>query len=252
MKLKINSDIFFLKNKIGVKPLSISFGDSESKGDILITQLDNPKINLRISNTDPAKLLSDFGYNFIEGNGFLKANLLITAGDLRTLNGQVDVNFQEAVLKNIDLSYYLQVAKALIEKEAMPAQKGGNETDVGKLIATLNFRNGTAYNDDLTFSSNLLTGKGKGNINLVNKSINYQFKIHPVGKYAFADIVINLTGPLDHPKQEFDMGRLTRSIAQHYAKELINKQKENLQKEVKSKLNDVLAHKNLNLSNLFG
>ncbi len=128
----------------------------------------------------------------------------LTPSAVGSLNGRGSVLFRDGKLKGFDIA-------GAIRKYTNPAasQDGAQETDFAQLSGTFDVKNGIAHNQDLFMASPLLRVTGKGTIDLVQKSMDYEVKPRVVGSLKGQGdtflrkgltIPLHIYGPFDTPK----------------------------------------------------
>lgn len=128
----------------------------------------------------------------------------LTPAAVSTLNGRGTVLFRDGRLKGFDIA-------GAIRKYTNPeAYKAGpKETDFAQLSGSFDVKNGMAYNQDLFLASPLLRVTGKGKIDLVQKSLDYEVTPRVVGSLKGQGdtflrkgltIPLHIYGPFDAPK----------------------------------------------------
>ncbi len=128
----------------------------------------------------------------------------LTAKAINTLNGRGNVLFRDGKLKGFDIA-------GTIRKFTHPAssQEGAQATDFAQLSGSFDVKNGIADNKDLFMASPLLRVTGKGKINLVEKSLDYEVKPRVVGTLKGQgdtylrkglSVPLHIYGPFDAPK----------------------------------------------------
>lgn len=174
---------------------------------------------------------------------------------MKDLNGTAKLNFNQGVLKGIDIGYLVDSAIALANKQPMPTTNT-DQTEFGTLTATAVIHGGLIKNQDLYINSPRFDTKGAGQVSLPDQQIDYHLqsivkqtpgvdKNNLSNLYGFP-IPIVIKGNLSNPDIRLDMEALMKSIA---GKE-IQKAKERLQEKIKDKvpgkagefLNNLLGH----------
>lgn len=160
---------------------------------------------------------------------------------LQQLNGSGRLNLSHGVLRGIDISYYVETAAALVNKQNLPTRSPNNETAFGEVSGTGHIENGILYNNDLVLDSPLYTVKGKGSIDLINKTLNYHLEVVAkpgkvneklLGLYG-KTVPITVSGSLEDPTVSLDTLALMREIG----KEQLQKVGEQIQKALPDKAN---------------
>jgi len=128
----------------------------------------------------------------------------LTPAAVNTLNGRGTVLFQDGKLKGVDIA-------GAIRKFTDPKgyQAGPKETDFARLSGSFDVKNGIASNQDLFMASPLLRITGKGTIDLIRKTLDYEVKPRIVGTLKGQgdsllrrglSIPLHIYGPFNAPK----------------------------------------------------
>jgi len=163
---------------------------------------------VHISGVQAGPLLSTLAdFNMLEGSMDMDTKFHatgLTPQAVNTLNGRGTVLFRDGKLKGFDIA-------GAIRKFTNPTayKAGPKETDFAQLSGSFDVKNGIATNRDLFMASPLLRVTGKGTINLVAKTLDYEVKPRVVGSLkgqgsSFLrpglSIPLHIYGPFDAPK----------------------------------------------------
>ncbi|MBL4775645.1 MAG: AsmA family protein, partial [Mariprofundus sp.] len=166
------------------------------------------KESVHISHVQAGPLLKTLAdMDMLEGSMDMDTKLYgtgLTPAAIRTLNGRGTILFQNGKLKGFDIA-------GAIRKYTNPKayQEGPKETDFAQLSGSFDIKNGIAVNRDLFMASPLLRITGKGKINLVNKTLDYEVKPRVVGTLKGQgstflrrglSIPLHIYGPFESPK----------------------------------------------------
>ncbi len=184
--------------------------------------------------------------NFIAGTAnfstMLNSNGNTVQSLIRNLNGSGHFNFKNGQINGINVEYELARAKALLDKKTIPNKPKSNSTPFGNITGSYNINNGLINNNDLQITNQHFVGKGAGELNLVQSSLNYKLNILPkdddLKEYR---IPIKITGALTTPSVQLDMDDILKQVLEKQKKRLIEQQKQRLQQEVKKHI----KHKDL-------
>lgn len=230
-------------NFIRFNPITANLYQGKFNGDVdvkRITQIPNITTNAQLSNIQIEPLLKDIKpSDSVKGSGSANVSLhLTTAGNnadaiLQHLNGKALFSVEKGVLEGIDISYWINSAKNLLNTQAGSAPTNTQQTELGNLSGTFVIVNGIAHNDDLILKSPKLNATGKGVINLVDQNLNYQINAQAMdanGKPEGITIPLLVSGTFDHVKIRPAMDSLiTTEIKNH-----LEGQKENIKKQITS------------------
>lgn len=155
----------------------------------------------------------------------IQTDLSNSASIRNQLNGDLSMNVADGAFIGIDVADTISQAKSLLGKSEDSTEQLDNDaqTEFALLGMTGLIRNGILSSDDFDMSSTLLRASGKGQINLVNETIDYVVK--PVlsenvrgegkstlGKLSGIPIPIKISGSLYDPKISIDfVGAVTES-----------------------------------------
>ncbi|MCE3238733.1 MAG: AsmA family protein [Gammaproteobacteria bacterium] len=210
----------------------------------------------RLVNVQVAPLLHDLGANqkltftgignidFQTTTQGLDANIL-----LKNLNGISHISFNQGTLQGIDFAYLLDSAYAFAKQKPLTTTNT-HQTDFGNLTATILIQEGVLINNDLVMDSPRFKTTGKGNLNLVNKKIDYHLQVflnklsvnqrNDWGNLYGLAIPIRVVGDVQNPTISLDTAALAQEIAQEEIKKVQLKVKEQLQDKVKGKAGKLL------------
>ncbi len=164
--------------------------------------------SVHISRVQAGPLLATLAdFNMLEGSMDMDTKFHatgLTPKAVNTLNGRGTVLFRDGKLKGFDIA-------GALRKFTNPTayKQGPKETDFAQLSGSFIVKNGIATNQDLFMASPLLRITGKGTINLVNKTLDYEVKPRVVGTLqgqgsSFLrpglSIPLHIYGPFDAPK----------------------------------------------------
>lgn len=183
----INVKLSMKNNILNISPITANLYQGNYLGNILINlkgkvpqiTADNQLTNVQ---TEPLfNALSNVRSIQLTGTANLNAHLTMQGADkdslIKSLNGQGKIAVNNGVLKGINLSYWISLAKALINHQASPAQPNVNQTDFGNLTGSFTIANGLLQNNDLLLQAPNWHATGFGAINLVGQQIDYKLSI---------------------------------------------------------------------------
>ena len=220
-----------LSEKINIEPIQAMLGD----GSI------NAKLMIDLSNASPILVLNANAES-IEAGSLLRAmthkdlltgtlnfnTKLQTEGNTKSawrsnLNGTGKINLREGVIKGMDFAS--SVIKGLTILKRGPQRVQQDEEDQTRFTsfdASYVIQNGIVSNNDLQIKSNILNITGRGNINLINQTLNYRLN----AKYLpQANLVIPLavTGAIEKPTIRPDLAELGGEVIKSTIKKEIQK-----------------------------
>ena len=134
---------------------------------------------------------------------------------LNNLQGSGSLDVKQGVINGIDLNFWL-LQGASVLKKLTPSFKGNtNQTPFNGMHATFTIYQGILSNQDLLISTQQLSAKGQGSINIPQVTINYHVFAQSNDKSLLANtmqIPIVIKGSLLNPKIQLDMPVLTASL----------------------------------------
>lgn len=187
-------------------------------------------LNTQLSAMQLTPLLQQFvGKDLVSGLGNLKFDLTSggsTIGDVRRgLNGTVALNFENGAVKGFNLGQIIRQGQTLLSGQ-IPASATAepDKTDFTAITFAADIVNGVLKSDQLNALSPLFRVGGRGEIDLVNETLNYLALPTIVGsgkgqggkgieELAGLTIPIKLTGSLFAPKYKLDLSTALKQKA---------------------------------------
>ena len=133
------------------------------------------------------------------------------------LDGTMKFGVDDGKIRGINITHAVQSALALLDRKAPPA-KTSEDTPFDFMRGTATITNGVMRNDDLTGDLIAMNVTGKGQINLVDETIDYDLLASVpegqksadlgLGKAAGKSVPISISGSLDDPSVKADVGAL--------------------------------------------
>ena len=166
------------------------------------------------------------------------------AAILRSLGGKIDFNVKQGALNGLDLSYELQRAQILLQKQLPPARSGPERTPFNSFAGSANLDKGVARNDDLSIETDLLRAHGQGTLDLGTKAIDYRLTVslYKPGDKKAADVPLLLSGNLENLKIRPDLEALAAARVRQEVNDRLQGKQEELRKKLGDKLRDLLGH----------
>ena len=172
-------------------PISARLYAGQYQGDIKIDASGTRPIltaNEQLADVRAESVLQDLtGSARLEGVGDfnLKIHTDLTNAQTMTqnLSGNFGMSFLDGAIVGINIAETIRSAKATLDKQVNNTAGSGQnpKTDFSELTMTGVIEQGVIKSDDLMMRSPLLRVTGKGKVDLVNESINYQVKPVLVG-----------------------------------------------------------------------
>jgi AsmA protein len=155
--------------------------------------------------------LGDFNMN-------IGTDLSSTRSAREALAGHFDLEVHDGAINGIDITDTLRKANALLGRQTVTASatEDGKKTPFSRLSMTATIKRGIVSSDDLVLSSPLLRMTGKGQVDLVNETIDYEVaptlegsavdQLGPqLDKLRGKPIPLKLSGSLYQPKIKVDI-----------------------------------------------
>jgi AsmA protein len=244
--------------KVRLNPSEAALFGGRYQGDIRVdARQDVPSVSMneRISNVDFAALFGAlFETSRVAGKGNATAQVKgagrTTDALLGNLSGDVAFDVADGALEGVDLWYEIRRARALLDKQSMPAREGPARTPFTSLRGTGVVTNGVLANNDLEAALDYLRVTGKGTVNLPQSTLDYSLKatvlkLPAEGTAAAAggsadlvraEIPVSVTGSLSDPKVRPDVEAYLKGRAQ----QAIEEHSDEIEKKLKDKLGDKL------------
>ncbi len=158
-----------------------------------------------------------------------------------SLNGNIDFNFKDGIIKGFNIQKMIDQGKSLIGGKALPPSNKNDQTVFSVIKGSARITNGLVSNNDLYAEASKLRVMGKGSANLVSEKIDYSITAKLLKREASATepekikgipIAINVGGTFSKPTYTLDIvAMLTEKN-----KEKINATKDKLLKKLDEKL----------------
>lgn len=177
-------------------------------------------LNTSLAAMQLTPLLKNFaGKDLVSGLGNIKFDLTstgLTVGEARrTLNGDIALNFENGAVKGFNLAEIVRQGQSLLRGTPYTATEP-QQTDFTAISFGAKIVNGVLKSDNLNAASPLFRLAGKGEIDLVQETLNYLVSPTVVGtskgqggkgleELAGLTIPIKLTGSLFAPKYKLDL-----------------------------------------------
>ena len=239
-------------------------GSGDITLDVLPGTVPGYALKAALKGISAAPLLLDLtGKDSVSGQGAVTLDLSSagrTVGAVkRALNGDVAFNLVNGAVKGFNLAQVIRKGEALAQLNlndvANAAVSESRQTDFAELKGAGHFRNGVLHSDQLSAANPLLRLSGAGDLDLVNRTIDYLAK--PVlvntitgqggkslSQVAGIEIPIRLTGDLYAPKVSIDwQAALQQQAAAKLREKLgvseddVRQQREALRQKAKDEIN---------------
>lgn len=158
-----------------------------------------------------------------------------------SLDGKLDFNFNNGVIRGFNLQKIIDNAKALIEGTALPTENKNDQTVFSVISGTAYITNGLVSNNDLYAEASRLRVNGAGTASLVTDKLDYKVNAKLLKSEATATeaetikgvpVVINVGGTLAKPSYQLDVA----AMLLEKNKDKINKKKDELLKKLDDKV----------------
>lgn len=235
---------------IHLKPLSAKLYEGHYRGDMLLDTRGRAPlfaVHERLEGVQTGPLLKDYMNNdILVARADAEIRLLsggLTVDEIqRRLKGTVMVTFSDGALKGVNLARMIREVAAVAKGEPLPADDQPKATDFTDLQATFRIKGGRVSNDNLRMNSPFLRVAGKGEVDLLQRRIDYLLRARlvnsPAGQGGKAleelqglDIPIRVSGNLDQPKFQVDKAFITRVLRRKVEKKIRKKLEKELEKK---------------------
>jgi AsmA protein len=251
---KVSSSLNLASAKLSLNDVNASLYQGKIKASLTLNLNNNQfSFSNNIENINASPFITDLLHsNIISGR--LNANLTLEGilSKIETFNGNATVNFKNGQLNRIDLdaieinlTNFIQsfVKNNILDvlshlgNSFKPEQFKQKSTPFNLLTGRLQIANGIIYNKNLTLNSKKYIVKGQGNINLVNKTIDYKLALNSTSKNKYikkaqkmlgGNFPITIKGSLSNPKTMPDVGIINHVLKDKTIKKTIKKQLNNL------------------------
>jgi AsmA protein len=157
---------------------------------------------------------------YISGAASVKAKLLgagNTVGEIRrSLSGNGDMKFADGAIHGFNVALSLRKARAVLKGEQSNVASTTQQTDFSQLTASFTVKDGILNNPDLLVMSPAIRMDGKGDVNLVNETIDYHATPAIVAsskgqggvsrdELKGVAVPIHCTGPIADPECKIDI-----------------------------------------------
>lgn len=192
------------------------------------------------------------GKDALEGTGQVKLDVRtagtrvsqLTAG----LNGNASLLLRDGAVRGINLAKSLREFKAQLSGSSDAVQKASQaeKTDFTEMSGTFIIKNGVAHNDDLSAKSPFLRVGGRGDINLVERRLDYTVSATVTGTVKGQDgvasnalsgvtVPVKLSGPFDAPDWKIAWSEVAVGAVQDTIKSKLQEQLNDPAKQQKLK-----------------
>ncbi len=170
-----------------------------------------------------------------------------TVGEIKSdLDGKMTFQLANGAWEGVDIWYQLRAARALFRKEPPPERQGPPRTEFSSVVATGTVEDGLFRNDDLLAELPFLRLTGKGNVDLVEGTIDYGLQarvlerpefVNPASEAELDDfteavIPLRVTGALTSPSIRPDIEGMLKSQVE----EAVEKKKDELKDRLLNEL----------------
>ena len=157
------------------------------------------------------------------------------------MNGKVDFNFKDGVIRGFNLQKMIDNGKALLKGGQSPTENKNDQTIFSVISGTANIKKGLISNNDLYAEASKLRVNGKGTAHLVSERMDYTVNAKLLKTIATdtqpekidgIPVVIKVGGTFSKPSYTLDI----TAMLTEKNKEKINKKKDELLKKLDEKL----------------
>lgn len=204
-------------------------------------------LNEKLLNVQIEPLLKDLTHEVAKVTGLVNATAKIqgrgnTSQAIKsTLNGQLNFNFKDGVVRGFNLQKIIDNGKALIDGTPLPTDNKDDQTVFSVMKGTAKIKNGLVNNNDLYAEASKLRVYGKGTASLVSEKLDYKLNAKLIKAFATATepekikgipIILDVGGTFSEPTYTLDVA----AMLMDKNKEKINKEAEKIFKKLDEKL----------------
>lgn len=181
------------------------------------------------------------GKDMLEGTGQVKLDIQTGGAKVSQwvagLNGDASLQLRDGAVRGINLAKSLRDVKAQWSGKSDAVQKSSQteKTDFTELTGTFQIKHGVAHNEDLSAKSPFLRVGGKGDINLVERRLNYTVSATVTGTVKGQDgaeaealkgltVPVRLSGPFDAPDWKIAWSEVAVGAIQNTVKSKLQEQ----------------------------
>ncbi len=203
-----------------------------------------PKINLKIAleKLRMQQMLEDLAkYNKFSGEFNLNADLELFGDDaatfLHSVSGSGQVVINNGVYQGMDIPYEVRRVHSMLNGKPSPVKTNHPHTSFDRLNMTFNARSGLLNSNDLMVVAPDYTLSGKGNVNLISSSINFDLSAQSQHDKNFF-IPVRIGGTFKNPNFRFDAAVMVQKVVKDVLQNVISEQvdKHNLPEGLKNVL----------------
>lgn len=188
---------------------------------------------------------------FLKGTGTFNGTFNMRGNDVyswvNSLSGNGKFALHQGAIDGVDVAYYIDLAKALLNKQLSTPTPNTKQTPFDQFSASFTIQNGVFTNHDLVVSSGHLTANGNGQVSLPAQNINYKMVLN-LGSNI--QVPLKITGPLNNPSEALDMQALLKQQINKQVNQVKQKATQQITNTVKQQANELA--KKINLGKLFG
>ena len=209
-----------------LKPAAAQLYGGTSTGDITVDARSSVPVlalNENLAGIEVQPLLTDFAkLDRVSGRGNITVNVTArgntTPALMSSLDGHAALDITNGAIQGLNLWSAINGAVALVQRQSLPANAGGNRTPFDAFRASADLANGVATTKDLDIASGDLHVTGQGTANLVTGAVNYRVNAAILkgagASSALANIPLLITGTMTSPSVRPDTQSLVKSVAQ--------------------------------------
>jgi AsmA protein len=245
LSLKLNAKNGVIKTKQDIKQL---YQGSYSGATTLNVQRKQPRLvlNESLSMVHIEPLLKDL-QDAARMTGVVNADVKLQGQGnsvkaiKSSLNGKVDFNFKDGVVKGFNLQKMIENSKALLGGNPLPAENKNDQTVFSVIKGSADISNGLVSNNDLYAEASKLRVYGEGTANLVSEKLDYKVDAKLLRTIATATqpekiegvpVVVKVGGTFSKPTYTLDIA----AMLMEKNKDKINKKKDELLEKLDEKL----------------
>lgn len=227
----LNINLNANRGTLALNPIQTSIYDGAFNGQLVFSGANNmPGIALSgaFSNIQLQSFLQSTNpVTKLKAQGLAGINISITTRGTtlpaitQNLNGHLLFNVKNGALNDIDLEYYLNLGKAILQHKSLSSVTNTHQTTFGNLSGSFTITQGVATTSDVLLQGPILEAHGKGSADLANQSINMQLQINPAGLDNYS-VPIKISGPFSNISIRPDFDTLIKNQIQQQTQKIIS------------------------------
>lgn len=212
---QLNTHLTADRNQLNLSPINLQLYDGSGQGQfhLATTPALSWKLEQHFQNIQIRPFLQDiFNFHNIDGQGDAQIQLtsqgLNSQQWLNSLNGKVDLQLKQGLLRGIDINNILQNKNT---NTIMPYNET-SQTPFRLLKLSIPIKKGISQDGITALTADNFNIKGQGNLNLPEHIIDYMILISTYRNNEQTLLPLRISGAITHPNFSLDYQRLTAGL----------------------------------------